>query len=140
MAVWEEVKCLLKNPDRLTEEYQCRLSETERSSLDQKNSTPDKQVAQLQRGISRLIDSYTQEYFGQEAFEPRIKAMKYHLKSIEEQKQKILDEKHLKNELTLIVTRLEQFALAVKSKLEHIDWLTKRNLIRTWVKRIEIHP
>src|SRR5260364_412139 len=89
-----------------------------------KNSTPDKQVAQLQRGISRLIDSYTQEYFGQEAFEPRIKAMKY----------------HLKNELTLIVTRLEQFALAVKSKLEHIDWLTKRNLIRTWVKRIEIHP
>jgi site-specific DNA recombinase len=70
---------------------------------------------------------------------PRIKAMKYHLKSIEEQKQKILDKKNLKNELTLIMTRLEQSASGVQSNLEHADWSTKHDLIRTLVKRIKIN-
>jgi site-specific DNA recombinase len=65
--------------------------------------------------------------------------MKYHLKSIEEQKQKILDKKHLKNELTLIMTRLEQLASGVQSNIEHADWSTKRDLIRMLVKRIEIN-
>jgi site-specific DNA recombinase len=139
IAVWEEVKHLLKNPNSLTTEYQRRLSEIEQAPLNQKSSSLDQQAAKLQRGISRLIDSYTQEYIGQEEFEPRIKAMKCHLKNIEEQKQKILDQRHLKNELTLVMTRLEQFASAVKSKLEEADWSTKRDLIRTLVKRIEIN-
>jgi site-specific DNA recombinase len=139
IAVWEEVKHLLNNPTRLAEEYQRRLSEIENSPLDQKGRSLETQATKLQRGISRLIDSYTQDYIDKEEFEPRIKAMKYHLKSIEEQKQKILDKKHLKNELTLIMTRLEQLASGVQSKIEHADWSTKRDLIRTSVKRIEIN-
>ena len=65
--------------------------------------------------------------------------MKQHLKSIEEQKQNIVDKKRIKNELTLIMTCLEQFALKVQSNLEHADWSTKRELITALVKRIEIN-
>ncbi|WP_265015139.1 recombinase zinc ribbon domain-containing protein [Wolbachia endosymbiont (group B) of Camptogramma bilineatum] len=36
MAVWEEVKHLLKNPNRILEEYKRRLSELKKSPLDQK--------------------------------------------------------------------------------------------------------
>lgn len=65
--------------------------------------------------------------------------MKQHLSNYEEQKQKIFDKKRVKNELTLIMTCLEQFALRVQSKLEHADWSAKRELIRALVKRIEIN-
>jgi site-specific DNA recombinase len=139
MAVWEEIKYLLQNPDRLAQEYQRRLAEIENIPLEQKSITLEKQISKLQQGISRLIDGYAQGYINKEEFEPRIKTMKQHLSNYEEQKQKIFDKKRVKNELTLIMTCLEQFALRVQSKLEHADWSAKRELIRALVKRIEIN-
>jgi site-specific DNA recombinase len=38
----------------------------------------------------------------------------------------------------LIVTRLEDFAAQAKEGLEEADWPTRRELIRTLVKRVEI--
>ncbi|KLT22141.1 resolvase domain protein [Wolbachia endosymbiont of Armadillidium vulgare str. wVulC] len=59
-AVWEEVKHLLKNPNRVLEEYRRRLSELKKSSWDQKSDLLEKQENKLKRGIARLIDSYAQ--------------------------------------------------------------------------------
>ncbi len=61
--MWEEVKCLLQNPDRLAQEYQRRLLEIENTPLEQKSIALEKQIAKLQQGISRLIDGYTQGKF-----------------------------------------------------------------------------
>ena len=41
-AVWEEVKHLLKNPNRILEEYKRRLSELTKSSWDQRSDLLDK--------------------------------------------------------------------------------------------------
>ncbi|WP_264337395.1 MULTISPECIES: recombinase family protein [unclassified Wolbachia] len=139
MAVWEEVKHLLKNPNRILEEYKRRLSELKKSPLDQKSALLETQEDKLKRGIARLIDSYAQEYIDQEEFEPRIKAMKQNLKMVEEQKKKIFDQKKLTQELTLVVTNLEGFSSSINSSLNNADWLTKRDIIRTLVKRIEIN-
>ncbi len=139
IVVWEEIKFLLKNPQRIFDEYQRRIAEIEKSPTDQTSNFLEKQANKLKRGIDRLIDSYTQEHIEKEEFEPRIKAMKQRLKMIEEQKQEIIDKKHLKNQLTLLATNLEQFASDVKSRLENIDWHIKRDIIRTLVKRIEIN-
>ncbi|WP_341811287.1 recombinase family protein [Wolbachia endosymbiont (group A) of Oxytorus armatus] len=139
MAVWEEVKHLLKNPNRILEEYKRRLSELKKSPLDQKSALLEIQEDKLKRGIARLIDSYAQEYIDQEEFEPRIKAMKQNLKMVEEQKKKIFDQKKLTQELTLVVTNLEGFSSSINSSLNNADWLTKRDIIRTLVKRIEIN-
>lgn len=46
--------------------------------------------------------------------------------------------KNLQQELTLVVTNLEEFFSNIKSKLDDLDWLTKRNVIRILVKRIEV--
>ncbi len=54
-----------------------------------------KKEVQLNCGIARLIDSYTQGYINEEEFKPRIKAMKQTLQTIEEQKKKIFDQKDL---------------------------------------------
>ncbi len=58
--MWEEVKHLLKNPNRVLEEYRRRLSELKKSSWDQKSDLLEKQENKLKRGIARLIDSYAQ--------------------------------------------------------------------------------
>ncbi|WP_349966885.1 hypothetical protein [Wolbachia endosymbiont of Armadillidium arcangelii] len=75
----------------------------------------------------------------QEEFEPRIKAMKQSLKTIEEEKKRIFDQKKLKQELTLVITNLEDFSSNITSNLDNAGWLTKRDIIRTLVKRIEIN-
>ncbi len=97
-----------------------------------------KKEVQLNCGIARLIDSYTQGYINEEEFKPRIKAMKQTLQTIEEQKKKIFDQKRFEQDLTLVVTNLEEFSSSVNLSLDNADWLTKRDIIRTLVKRIEI--
>jgi site-specific DNA recombinase len=140
IAVWEEIKDLLKNPQRILEEYHRRIIELEKSPLDHMQQSIEKQKNKLKQGIARLIDSYTQEYLSKEEFEPRIKTMRQHLKSIEKQESELAEQKSLKKELTLIGTNLEQFAFNIQAKLESIEWHTKRDVIRALVKRIEINP
>ena len=41
-------------------------------------------------------------------------------------------------ELQLIIGRLEDFATKVHEGLEDADWASKRDLIRTLVKRVEV--
>ncbi|WP_333023295.1 hypothetical protein [Wolbachia endosymbiont of Pentidionis agamae] len=41
-----------------------------------------------------LNNSYAKEYITQEEFEPRVKTMRQHLKEIEEQKEKTLNQKN----------------------------------------------
>lgn len=135
-VIWEEVKVLLKDPDRVANEYQRRLSEDKKPLLDQ---TLEKQESKLKRSISKLIDSYSQEYITQEEFEPRVKAMRQHLKEIEEQKEKVLDQKKLQQELSLVTDSLKNFSSNVESKLDQVDWQTKQNIIRMLIHQIEIN-
>lgn len=107
--------------------------------MDQKSDLLEKQENKLKRGIARLIDSYAQEYINQEEFEPRIKAMKQSLKTIKEEKKKIFYQKELEQEVTLVVANLEDFSSNITLNLDNADWLTKRDIIRTLVKRIEIN-
>jgi site-specific DNA recombinase len=138
IAVWEEVKKLLMNPNRLLEEYERRIIECENSFLDGISDPLEKQINRLKRSISKLIDSYMQEYIESSEFEPRIKEMKQRLKFLEKEREKMMDQVKLKNELKLVVTGLEHFTSCVEANLEEVDWHTKREIIKTIVKRIEI--
>lgn len=137
-AVWEEVKFLLKEPGRILNEYQGRLTELEKSPDDQTIESLVKQENKINRGLSRLIDSYSQEYISKEEFEPRIKIMRKRLKAIIEQKSVIIDHKKLKNELTLVVSNLEIFSGNIALNLEDLEWMAKRDIVRMLVKRVEI--
>jgi hypothetical protein len=57
---------------------------------------------------------------------------------LQTQAQQITDEVAQQAELRLVITRLEGFAAKVQDGLAEADWLTKRELIRTLVKRVEI--
>ncbi len=138
IIVWEEVKKLLNNPKMIYDEYQRRLSETDKSPADDVYTALEKQRVKLEKGISLLIDSYTQQYINQDEFEPRIKAMRQRLKVIEEQQNKLEKEKNMAREIELVITNLEKFSGGISSNIEQLDWSGKRDMIRRVVKRIEI--
>lgn len=56
--------------------------------------------------------------------------MKQHLIEIEEEKEKVLDQKKLQQELSLVTDSLKNFSSSVESKLDQVDWQTKQNIIR----------
>jgi site-specific DNA recombinase len=137
-VVWEEVKKLLKNPQRIFEEYQRRLMELEKSPVNDLYTSLEKRREKLERGISLLIDSYAQQYITKAEFEPRIQAMRKNLLLIQEQQDKLVEQRNLTKEMELIVWNLDQFSGKIIENLEQLDWHGKRDIIRRIVKRIEL--
>ncbi len=64
--------------------------------------------------------------------------MKTRLTVLDEQCKSIIDQQALMKELQLVVTSVELFAEKIHSNLNDIDWDSKRSIIRTLVKRVEI--
>jgi site-specific DNA recombinase len=135
-AVWEEVCRLLSHPERLEQEYRRRLVQ-EKQTPDEVSSL-ETRIGRLRQGIARLIDSYAEGLIDKGEFEPRIARMRERLKQIEEQAQQVKDEASLERELTLILGRLDEFAARIKTGLHEADWLTRREIVRALVKRVEI--
>jgi site-specific DNA recombinase len=92
----------------------------------------------VRRGVARLIDSYAEGFIDKQEFEPRIRRLRQRLADLQAQAQQITDDVARQAELRLIITRLEQFAAKVNGGLAEAEWATKRELIRTLVKRVEI--
>jgi len=138
--VWQQVVALLAQPDRLRTEYWRRLDVLERSDRDGADTISlEKQKLHLEKGKSRLIDSYADELIDKTDFDPKIRQFKVRLEQINQQ---IDESRHRQTgqfELFLVISRLEEFAAAVNDKLSTVDFATKREIIRALVKRIEIH-
>lgn len=120
---------MLKNPQRIFEEYQRRLIELEKSPVDDIYTSLEKRREKLERGISLLIDSYAQQYITKTEFEPRIQAMRKNLLLIQEQQNKLIEQRHLTKEIELIVSNLDQFSGKIIENLDQfrLVWQTRYN-------------
>jgi site-specific DNA recombinase len=134
--VWHEVCTLLEEPQRLEQEYQRRLQAPSQEGEDL--AALEVRIVKVRRGVARLIDSYAEGFIEKQEFEPRIRRLRQRLADLQAQAQQITDEVARQTELRLVITRLEQFAAKVNGGLAEAEWLTKRELIRTLVKRVEI--
>jgi len=137
-AVWKEICRLLQDPNRLVNEYERRLQVAQHPPAEPDATALDKQIAKLHQGINRLIDGYSEGYIDKGELKPRIRRFKERLQSLESQDEQLRDERHRQAELQLIICRLEEFSEKVSAGLERSDWTSRRELIRTLVKRIEI--
>jgi site-specific DNA recombinase len=134
-AVWQEVCRLLEHPERLEQEYRRRLVQTQTSP----DLEPlERQVGRVRQGVARLIDSYTEGLIDKAEFEPRLTRLRERLGHLEPQVQQAREEASLEAELTLMLSRLEDFAAQVTAGLHAADWLTRREIIRALVKRVEV--
>jgi site-specific DNA recombinase len=92
----------------------------------------------VKRGIARLIDAYGEGLLDKSEFEPRIRRAKERLAELETQAKAQAELEIQERELRLVIGRLQEFAERVQEGLSEADWSTRREIIRTLVKRIEI--
>ena len=135
-ATWHEVSQLLKEPQRLEQEYRQRLVAPEEQTADE--AAVDKQRHKLRQGLARLIDGYAEGFVEKDEFEPRVARLRQRLAALDEQARQLADAAASLRELRLMIGRLEDFAARVSTGLEAADWSTRREIIRTLVSRVEI--
>jgi hypothetical protein len=71
-------------------------------------------------------------------FEPRVTRMRARLQHLEAQIEDLKVEGEMEEELRLILGRLETFAAQVHNGLQQADFHTRREIIRSLVKRVEV--
>src|SRR5512135_3396639 len=136
-AVWEDVRRLLSEPERVRREYERRLRGAE--------TGPDREVEHLgklmrnaKRMIFRLIDAYGDGLLDKSEFEPRITAARERLAKLEAECWQRIGEAAQEAELRLVIGQLEEFAKRVSQGLQEPDWATRREVVRALVRRVEI--
>jgi site-specific DNA recombinase len=135
-AVWQTVRELLEQPERLTAEYQRRLDQPLPAASEL--TTVETQVHKLRQGLARLIDSYAEGLIDKGEFEPRITRLRQRLGQYEQQARRLSDEVRVQDDLRMLIGQLESFAAQVRQGLEAADWSTCRELIRALVKRVDV--
>ena len=137
-AVWDDVHKLLSEPQRLEQEYQRRLAGDRQDDSSPDERSLKKRIAGMRRGIERLIDAYQDGLLDKGQFETRITTARRRLDELETQLAERQEQTSQRETLRLAMSRLEEFAQQVSSDLDDADWATRRKLIITLVKHIEI--
>ena len=137
--VWDQVRTLLENPNRVEHEYQRRIDEVQDGVAPSEQVLRlDRQMTTLRRSIDRLIDSYSGGLIDKTEFEPRITGLKQRMSELDQQRQAALDTANADRELSLVINRLEDFSAKVAHGLDQLDWIGRRTIIHTLVRKIEI--
>jgi site-specific DNA recombinase len=137
-AVWQDVRALLSDPERIEREYQRRLTKKESASGAACNSVANS-LQQIKRGIARLIDAYEDGLLERSEFEPRLRRAKERVTRLEGEAQVQAEREAEEQQLRLVIGRLHEFEQKLRAGLQDCDWTTRREIIRTLVKRVEIH-
>ena len=136
-AVWEDVRGLLLDPERLAAEHRRRW-EGPAASEDPRAVSRARRIAAVRRSMDRLIDSYQEGYLKKEEFEPRIAGLRTRLEELETAAAQATEQERSEAELRLVIGAVEQFAERVRAGLDSSDFATRRDILRTLVDRIEV--
>jgi site-specific DNA recombinase len=137
-AVWQDVRTILADPQRIEQELQRRLHAGDAPAQQEALRRLQAQMAKQRRGIARLIDAYSEGLLTKPEFEPRVTAARQTLARTQEQLQAQLDQQAQADQLRLVSDNLQAFARQVHAGLDQADWQTRRQIIRTLVKRVEV--
>jgi site-specific DNA recombinase len=137
-AVWQEVRQVLEEPERLLREYQRRITEVSENPRGDDLASLAAQIRKLRQGIGRLIDSYAEGLIERGDFEPRVSRLRERVASLEARVQEVEVEASLQREMQLIIGQVEDFARTIMANLDQIDWTQQREIIRALVKRVDI--
>ena len=138
-AVWDDACGLLADPDRIRREYEERRSR-KRSKGSRPSEQVDKLIAQVRRGIARLIDAYEDGLLEKNEFEPRVRESKTRLARLEKEAAAATKRETEDAELSAAIGQLEAFAARIRTGLQDADWQTRREILRALIKRVEVGP
>jgi site-specific DNA recombinase len=135
-AVWEDVRRLLSEPERVRAEYERRRRPE--TGPGREVEQLNKLINNLKRMISRLIDAYSDGLLDRSEFEPRLSAARGRLAKLEAECREQMGEATQEAELRLVIGQLEEFARRVSQELQEPDRDTRREVVRALVKQVEI--
>ncbi len=136
-AVWEDLRRLLSEPERVRKEYERRLQGSE-TGPEQEVQHLGKMTRDVKKMIFRLIDAYGDGLHDKSEFEPRISAARERLAKLEAEYRQRTGEAAQEADLRLVIGQLEEFARRVSQGLQEPDWDTRREVVRALIKQIEI--
>jgi site-specific DNA recombinase len=134
-ALWQDVCSLLQEPQRIAREQERRLTQPD---SDDSLKSLAALTQKVKRGMGRLIDAYQEGLIDRSQFEPRLHQAQNRLQNLNDQIAALAAEQNRLQDLQLVVTQVETFAKMLEGSLAKADWSTKRQVIRTLVKQIEI--
>ena len=138
-AVWSDVRALLLEPERLTEEFERRLSRASQGEgTTQSSRSLDKVIGQVRRRIARLVEMYADGYIEKENFQRDIHISRKRMSELESERKAMHEEQHQREELRLVMGRIEEFGAQVRAGLDTSDLAIRRQLICALVKQVEI--
>ncbi len=137
-AVWHDVCELLRNPAKVRAEYERRLERSPGASASLGGEQVHKQIQNIRKAITRLIDAYQEGVLDKSEFAPRLDAAKQRLQRLDKQAQKDSEQQAQDEELRLALGGLEEFARQLEEGLDQADWHKRREIIRALVKRIAV--
>jgi len=135
-AVWSDVCTVLQNPQDLQNEFERRLQGAPETDAQLEHFL--KQIAHVQRGISRLIDAYETGLLEKDEFEPRVRNAKQRLARLESEAAEARNRVAQRANLQQVLGQLENFAEQVRDGLRKADWNTRREIIRSLIKTIKV--
>ena len=136
-AVWEDVRSLLSEPERIKAEYE-RRCQRKKPDQDREVAQLKKHITQVKRNISRLIDAYGDGLVEKSEFEPRITAARERLSRLESEQIQAAAQDSERSELRLVIGQLEEFARRVSDHLKQPEWTMRREIVRALVKQVEV--
>jgi site-specific DNA recombinase len=136
-AVWEDVRDLLADPRRVEAEYRRRQEEASGRRSGAGDSLDRSEQAARQR-VARLVDAYEDGLLEKPEFEPRIARARERLAQLEREAETERQRRASEQELRDVSSQLERFGDRVRDGLQNADRPTRREIIRTLVKRVEI--
>jgi site-specific DNA recombinase len=138
-AVWSDVRSLLLEPERLTREFERRLSrEDESGGAARTSRSLDKLIGQVKQRIARLIDMYADGYIEKDKFQRDTEFSRKRLTELESEREGLQEEESQREELRLVIGRLEEFADQMRAGLNTSDAKTRRRIICALVKEVAV--
>src|SRR5207247_5539649 len=136
-AVWNDVRALLADPERIEAEYQRRAQEETDATSPQRQQL-DARRQRATQAVTRLLDAYTEGLLDKSEFEPRLRAAKQRLSALEAEHKLLLERETRDQQLRLVIQYLGHFAQRVQQGLDEADAMVRRDLICALVKRVEV--
>ncbi|GGG07907.1 MULTISPECIES: recombinase family protein [Cysteiniphilum] len=137
-AVWLEICKLLENTESIEKEYKIRKQELDKTSVNLEVGKLSKEKISIEQKINRLIDSYADSLITKNEFEPRIKLLRAHMMKIENNLSQLNTNDNYDQKVKEFMDKLELFAKTIKQQLIDSNFETKRKIILSLIKFIEI--
>ena len=136
-AVWEDVRGLLLEPERIEAEYRRRLAPPSGAS-DQDRKALGQQIQGVKRRIARLTEMYEEGFLERDVFRVRMTAAQTRLDLLQTESRRAVEQETSESELRAVIGHLKAFAEQLQTGLDQCDWETRQAIVRALVKRIVI--